>query len=189
MRGSCCRTGSAILMNSPRQPDGPPIRDGKPYSRARASCRGRHAVRRGRRRAQETRAVRAGHLCLRPRSGLSPARRSRRPGVRGRDCQGPTRWQSSGARRLMCCSPWPSAPPPELLPIEGHAPYRLPAYRCRRDAHRGLAADRLVLAGAARQADAASLARRVRGAVASAARKGRQMPIPAGCCAITTRRT
>ena len=23
---------SAILMNSPRQPDGPPIRDGKPYS-------------------------------------------------------------------------------------------------------------------------------------------------------------
>ena len=24
--------GSAILMNSPRQPDGPPIRDGKPYS-------------------------------------------------------------------------------------------------------------------------------------------------------------
>ena len=32
MRGSCLPDRSAVLMNSPRQPDGPPIRDGKPYS-------------------------------------------------------------------------------------------------------------------------------------------------------------
>ena len=31
MRGSCCRIGAPFLMNSPRQQDGPPIRDGKPY--------------------------------------------------------------------------------------------------------------------------------------------------------------
>ena len=27
-----------------------------------------------------------------------------------------------------CCSPSPSEPTPPLLPVEGHAPYRLPPY-------------------------------------------------------------
>ncbi len=118
---------SAVLMNSPRQPDGPPIRDGKPYSAL-------------------------VHLAedVTPFVAVAGALREagfRRPpstpsiSIRGSWC-----WRISAtpcsAARCAVAAPWASFGPPavdvlvalaekepaELLPIEGHAPYRLPPY-------------------------------------------------------------
>ena len=93
---------AAILMNSPRQPDGPPIRDGKPYSalvHLAEDVTPFVAVAGG---TAGTRPFGAGRLRLRPRPRLSHSRRPRRQGVRQRGARAGARWASCGARRSTC---------------------------------------------------------------------------------------
>jgi tRNA threonylcarbamoyl adenosine modification protein YjeE len=118
---------SAILMNSPRQPDGPPIRDGKPYSAL------VHL-------AEDVTPFVAVAGALRER-GLSA------PAVYAFDLDqgfliledlGDRVFGGEVARGRKMTELWGPAvdvlaalahkPPPKLLPIEGHAPYRLPAF-------------------------------------------------------------
>ena len=179
---------SAVLMNSPRQPDGPPIRDGKPYSALVHLAEDVTPFVAVVGRAQGTRAVGARGLCLRPRPAAFCVLEDLGDRVfgsevaRGRplaELWGPAvdvLVALAGTARRTC------------LPIEGHAPYRLPVYDAEAMLDRGLAADRLVLAGAARATDAPpGLARRVRRPVAPTSRARRKRPIRAGCCATTTR--
>ncbi len=118
---------SAILMNSPRQPDGPPIRDGKPYSAL------VHL-------AEDVAPFVAVAGALRER-GLSA------PAVYAFDLErgflvledlGDRVFGSELAKGRPQAELWgpavdvllalAEAPPPALLPIAGHAPHRLPAY-------------------------------------------------------------
>jgi tRNA threonylcarbamoyl adenosine modification protein YjeE len=118
---------TAILMDSPRQPDGPPIRDGKPYSAL------VHLA------EDVTPFVAVGQV-LRQR-GLSA------PAIYAFDLdQGFLLLEDLGDRvfgaEVARGAPMPalyapavdvlvaiaSEPQPGLLPIEGHAPYRLPTY-------------------------------------------------------------
>ena len=118
---------SAILMNAPRQPDGPPIRDGKPYSAL------VHL-------AEDVTPFVAVAGALRER-GLSA------PAVYAFDLDqgflvledlGDRVFGSEVAKGRSFAELYGSAvdalvalarkAPPELLPIKGHAPYRLPAY-------------------------------------------------------------
>ena len=118
---------SAILMNSPRQPDGPPIRDGKPYSAL------VHL-------AEEVTPFVAVANALREREVSAPA-------IYECDIdRGFLMLEDLGDRVFGCeiakghamAELWGAAvdvllalaskPPPDKLPIEGHAPYRLPAY-------------------------------------------------------------
>ncbi len=117
---------SAILMNSPRQPDGPPIRDGKPYSAL------VHL-------AEDVTPFVAVAAALRESSLSAPA-------IYAFDLdQGFIILEDLGDRvfgaEIVKGHPmaelWGAAvdtllalaeaPPPERLPVEGHAPYRLPA--------------------------------------------------------------
>ncbi len=179
---------TAILMNSPRQPDGPPIRDGKPYSAL------VHL-------AEDVTPFVAVAGALRER-GLSA------PAIYAFDLDrgflvledlGDRVFGSEVARGRPLAELWGPAVdvlvalartgPPDLLPIEGHAPYRLPAYRRRRHADRSLAPDRLVLAGAARQGDAASPAPRSLRPCGARSWRRRKRPIWAGSSGTITRRT
>ncbi len=118
---------SAVLMNSPRQPDGPPIRDGKPYSAL------VHL-------AEDVTPFVAVSAALRER-GLSA------PAVFAFDLDrgfliledlGDKTFGSEVARGRPLADLWGPAVdvlvalgdngPPDLLPIEGHAPYKLPVY-------------------------------------------------------------
>ena len=118
---------SAVLMNSPRQPDGPPIRDGKPYSAL------VHLT-------EDVTPFVAVSAALRER-GLSA------PAVYAFDLDrgflvledlGDKVFGSEVARGRPLAELWGPAVdvlvalagsgPPDLLPIEGHAPYRLPAF-------------------------------------------------------------
>jgi hypothetical protein len=118
---------SAVLMNSPRQPDGPPIRDGKPYSQL------VHL-------AEDVTPFVAIAAALRAR-GLSA------PAVYAFDLDsgflvledlGDRMFGSEVARGRPMAELWGAAVdvlvalaangPPEQLPVEGHASYRLPAY-------------------------------------------------------------
>ena len=118
---------SAVLMNSPRQPDGPPVRDGKPYSAL-------------------------VHLAedVTPFVAMSAALRERQlsaPAVYAFDLErgflvledlGDQVFGSEVARGRPMAELWGPAVdvlvalagsgPPDPLPIEGHAPYRLPAF-------------------------------------------------------------
>ncbi len=116
-----------MLMNSPRQPDGPPIRDGKPYSAL------VHL-------AEDVTPFVAVSAALRER-GLSA------PAIYAFDLDrgflvledlGDKVFGSEVARGRPLAELWGPAVdvlvalagsgPPDLLPIEGHAPYRLPSY-------------------------------------------------------------
>jgi len=118
---------SAILMNSPRQPDGPPIRDGKPYSAL------VHL-------AEDVTPFVAVAAALRER-GLSA------PAIYAFDLdRGFLILEDLGDRVFGCevergrplAELWGHAVdvlaalalkgPPDLLPIEGHTPYRLPSF-------------------------------------------------------------
>ena len=118
---------AAILMNSPRQPDGPPVRDGKPYSAL------VHL-------AEDVTPFVAVAGALRER-GLSA------PAVYAFDLDqgfliledlGDRVFSGEVARGSKMGELWGAAvdvlaalahkAPPQLLPIEGHAPYRLPAF-------------------------------------------------------------
>lgn len=118
---------SAILMNSPRQPDGPPIRDGKPYSAL------VHL-------AEEVTPFVAVAGALRER-GLSA------PAIYAFDLDrgfliledlGDRVFGSEVARGRPLAELWGPAVdvlvalalkgPPDLLPVEGHPPYRLPSF-------------------------------------------------------------
>jgi tRNA threonylcarbamoyl adenosine modification protein YjeE len=118
---------TAILMNSPPQPDGPPIRDGKPYSAL------VHL-------AEDVTPFVAVAGALRER-GLSA------PAIYDFDLDrgfliledlGDRVFGSEVGRGRPLAELWETAvdvlvalalkPPPDLLPIEGHAPYRLPSY-------------------------------------------------------------
>ncbi len=118
---------TAILMNAPRQPDGPPIRDGKPYSAL------VHL-------AEDVTPFVAVACALRER-GLSA------PAVYAFDLDqgflvledlGDRVFGSEIAKGRSMAELYGLAvdalvalarkAPPELLPIEGHAPYRLPSY-------------------------------------------------------------
>ena len=117
----------AILMNSPRQPDGPPIRDGKPYSAL------VHL-------AEDITPFVAVANALRER-GLSA------PAIYAVDLErgfviledlGDRVFGSEAARGCPLAELWGSAvdvlvalaesPPPDRLPIQGHDAYRLPSY-------------------------------------------------------------
>ena len=67
MSGSRWSDRRAVLMNAPRRPDGPPVRNGLPYSALVASRRGREAVRRAGARAARARLLGAGNPCGRSR--------------------------------------------------------------------------------------------------------------------------
>jgi len=118
---------SAVLMNSPRQPDGPPIRDGKPYSAL------VHL-------AEDVAPFVAVAAALRER-GLSA------PAIYAFDLEGGFlvledlgdrvfgRELAKGRPEAELWGPavdvllaLAEAPPPALLPVEGHAPHRLPVY-------------------------------------------------------------
>jgi len=118
---------SAILMNSPRQPDGPPIRDGKPYSAL------VHL-------AEDVTPFVAVAAALRER-GLSA------PAIHAFDLDrgfliledlGDRVFGSEVERGRPLAELWGPAVdvlaalalkgPPDLLPIEGHTPYRLPSF-------------------------------------------------------------
>lgn len=118
---------SAILMNSPRQPDGPPIRDGKPYSAL------VHL-------AEEVTPFVAVAGALRER-GLSA------PAIYAFDLDrgfliledlGDRVFGSEVRRGRPLAELWGPAVdvlaalalkgPPDVLPVEGHAPYRLPSF-------------------------------------------------------------
>jgi N-acetylmuramate 1-kinase len=117
----------AILMNSPPQPDGPPIRDGKPYSAL------VHL-------AEDVTPFVAVAGALRD-CGLSA------PAIYAFDLErgfivledfGDKVFGAEAARGRDLAELWKpavdvlvalaSCPPPDRLPIEGHAAYRLPAY-------------------------------------------------------------
>jgi tRNA threonylcarbamoyl adenosine modification protein YjeE len=118
---------SAILMNAPRQPDGPPIRDGKPYSAL------VHL-------AEDVTPFVAVSSALRER-GLSA------PAIYAFDLDegfvvvedlGDRLFGAELARGMKHAELWRTAvdvllalaatPAPESIPIGGHAPYRLPAF-------------------------------------------------------------
>jgi tRNA threonylcarbamoyl adenosine modification protein YjeE len=118
---------SAVLMNSPRQPDGPPIRNGKPYSAL------VHL-------AEDVTPFVAVAGALR-KGGLSA------PAIYAFDLDqglliledlGDRVFGSEVGRGRPLAELWGPAvdvlvaladnPPPDRLPIEGHAPYRLPTY-------------------------------------------------------------
>ncbi|MGH8723117.1 MAG: bifunctional tRNA (adenosine(37)-N6)-threonylcarbamoyltransferase complex ATPase subunit type 1 TsaE/phosphotransferase, partial [Burkholderiales bacterium] len=118
---------SAILMNSPRQPDGPPIRDGKPYSAL------VHL-------AEDVTpfvAV-AGALCARGLSAPEIYSFDLDQGFVVLEDLGDRVFGAEVARGVDQAARWAPAvdvllalagePPPDTLPIKGHSPYRLPRY-------------------------------------------------------------
>jgi tRNA threonylcarbamoyl adenosine modification protein YjeE len=117
----------AILMNAPPQPDGPPIRDGKPYSAL------VHL-------AEDMTAFVAVAGALRARGLSAPAVYAfdlDRGFLILEDLGGRVFGNEVGKGRQLAELWGPSvdvllalaeAPPPDTLPVEGHAPYRLPAY-------------------------------------------------------------
>jgi tRNA threonylcarbamoyl adenosine modification protein YjeE len=119
--------GSAILMNSPRQPDGPPIRDGKPYSQL------VHL-------AEDVTPFVAIAGALRERSLSAPAIYAfdLDRGFLILEDLGDRVFGTEVAKRRDMAELWSAAvdvlpalaeaPPPERLLIEGHAPYRLPDF-------------------------------------------------------------
>ena len=118
---------SAILMNSPRQPDGPPIRDGKPYSAL------VHLA------EDVTPFVAVGHE-LRRRGLAAPAIyafdldqgflliEDLGDRVFGAELARGTKMDALYAPAVDVLLAIASVPTTTLLPVEGHAPYRLPPY-------------------------------------------------------------
>ena len=118
---------TAILMNAPRQPDGPPIRDGKPYSAL------VHL-------AEDVKPFVAVAGALRERGLSAPAIYAfdLDQGFLVLEDLGDRVFGSEVARGRPLAKLYGPAVdalvalarkgPPELLPIEGHAPYRLPSY-------------------------------------------------------------
>ena len=118
---------SAILMNSPRQPDGPPIRDGKPYSAL------VHLA------EDVTAFVAVGHE-LRRRGLAAPAIyafdldqgflliEDLGDRVFGAELARGTKIDALYAPAVDVLLAIVNEPTAPLLPIEGHAPYRLPPY-------------------------------------------------------------
>lgn len=118
---------TAILMNAPRQADGPPVRDGKPYSAL------VHL-------AEDVTPFVAVAGALRERGLSAPAiyafdlergflvledlgdRVFVREAARG---HAQAELYQAALDTLLVLA---DAPPPETLPVEGHPPYRLPAY-------------------------------------------------------------
>ncbi|MGE5259303.1 MAG: tRNA (adenosine(37)-N6)-threonylcarbamoyltransferase complex ATPase subunit type 1 TsaE [Actinomycetota bacterium] len=117
----------AILMNSPRQPDGPPIRDGKPYSQL------VHL-------AEDVTPFVAVADALRERSLSAPAIYAfdLERGFLILEDLGDRVFGTEVAKRHDMPELWSAAvdvllalaeaPPPERLPLEGHAPYHLPDF-------------------------------------------------------------
>lgn len=118
---------SAILMNSPRQPDGPPIHDGKPYSQL------VHL-------AEDVTPFVAVAGSLRESSLSAPAIYAfdLDRGFLILEDLGDRVFGTEVAKRRDMAELWGAAidvllalaeaPPPERLPIEGHAPYPLPHF-------------------------------------------------------------
>jgi aminoglycoside/choline kinase family phosphotransferase len=118
---------AAILMNAPRQPDGPPIRDGKPYSAL------VHLA------EDVTPFVAVGHE-LRRRGLVAPAIyafdldqgflliEDLGDRVFGAELARGTKMADLYAPAVDVLLAIASEPTTPLLPIEGHAPYRLPTY-------------------------------------------------------------
>ena len=118
---------SAILMNSPRQPDGPPIRDGKPYSAL------VHLA------EDVTPFVAVGHE-LRRRGLAAPAIyafdldqgflliEDLGDRVFGVELVRGTKMDALYAPAVDVLLAIADEPTPPLLPVEGHVPYRLPFY-------------------------------------------------------------
>jgi tRNA threonylcarbamoyl adenosine modification protein YjeE len=118
---------SAILMNAPRQPDGPPIRDGKPYSAL------VHL-------AEDVTPFVAVDLALRERGLAAPAIYAfdLAQGFLLLEDLGDRVFTKEAADRHKLPELYGAAvdvllalrrdPPPQRLAIEGHAPYALPAY-------------------------------------------------------------
>jgi tRNA threonylcarbamoyl adenosine modification protein YjeE len=118
---------TAILMNSPRQPDGPPIRDGKPYSAL------VHL-------AEDVKPFVAVARALRERGLSAPAIYAfdLDQGLLILEDLGDRVFGSEVGRGRPLAELWGPAVdvlvalagngPPDLLPIEGHEPYPLPAY-------------------------------------------------------------
>ncbi len=118
---------NAILMNSPRQPDGPPIHDGKPYSAL------VHL-------AEDVKPFVAVAAALRERGLSAPAiyafdlergfvvLEDLGDGVFGAEVTKGRPLTELWAPAVDVLLALAEAPPPAFLPVEGHAPYRLQAY-------------------------------------------------------------
>ena len=115
--------GTALLMDAPRQPDGPPIRDGKPYSRIAhlaedmvrpfVAIGARAARRRVERARGPGRATSTRGCCWSRTSAIaSSAPRWRRGAAAGASCGGPrsTRWSRCAACRCRAACRCPTAP-------------------------------------------------------------------------------
>ena len=116
----------AILMNSPRRPDGPPVRDGKPYSAIAHLAEDVKPFVAMARRLARARLLRAGNLCCRPRAGLlcwkiSATNRSS-TAIRRRRSRRATR------RRSTCSLALHSDDVPKRLPVAPGVDYTLPRY-------------------------------------------------------------
>jgi hypothetical protein len=118
---------SAVLMNSPRQPDGPPIRNGKPYSAL------VHL-------AEDVTPFVAVAGALRERGLSAPAvyafdldrgfllLEDLGDKVFGSEVTGGRKMAELWGAAVDVLAALAQNPPPDTLPIEGHAPYRLPVF-------------------------------------------------------------
>ena len=116
-----------ILMNSPRRPDGPPVRDGKPYSAIAHLAEDVSAFIAMSKGLRDARPVRAGDLFRRQRKGPADPRRPRRGKGGGRRAAGADR-RSAMKRRWMLLAALHAQALPPALPIAPRVEYRLPPY-------------------------------------------------------------
>ena len=145
---------SAVLMNSPRQPDGPPIRDGKPYSALVHLAEDVTPFVAVAAALRAARAFGAGHLSPSISTRAFSFSRISATGCSAERSRAATRWPSFGGRRWMCLRRSRIRDRPRTAAHRRPRPLSPPLLRRRRHADRGVAADRLVLAGAAWQGDA-----------------------------------
>ena len=182
--GSRSQGASYILMNSPKRPDGPPVRDGKPYSAIAHLAENVTPFVAMAQALARAGSVRAGDLCRRPRGRVA--------GDRGPRQRTGGRWRPAGADRAALRSGGRSlggaAPRAAARRAHRRAGRRLhpAALRPRRVPDRGRAAGRLVSAAARRQACRATSAMPMSNSGAKRWRRCSRHPRP-GCCAIIIR--
>ena len=128
LRAARARRQAVILMNSPRRPDGPPVRGGKPYSAIAHLAEDVMPFV-----AMAQRAARARLLGAAPSmhadldQGLLLHRGSRRR-ARGRAAIRRRRSRSATRPRSMCCVRCMQHELPDVLPVAPHVEHRLPPY-------------------------------------------------------------
>ena len=114
-------------MNSPRRPDGPPVRDGTALQRDRPPRRGREAVRRDGARAARARLLGAEDLRRRSATPACSCSRISAASSWSRAIR-PSRWISATQPPSMCWSRCTGSTLPDALPVAPDVEYALPPY-------------------------------------------------------------